>query len=76
VGERGEYGPGGVGAVVAGGEVRERLVFEIADDLLDDGVVAVLGLDARDVLVAVGEKAEVPPVGPQLGLRRRAGACA
>jgi hypothetical protein len=35
----------------------------------DDGVLAVLGLDERDVLVAVGEKAEVPPVGPQLGLR-------
>jgi hypothetical protein len=43
--------------------------------MLDDVVVAVLGLDQRDVLVAVGEKAEVPPVGPQLGLRR-AGGCA
>jgi hypothetical protein len=28
---------------VAGGEVRERLVFEVGDDLLDEGVVAVLG---------------------------------
>ena len=31
-----------------GGEVRECLVFEVGDDLLDDGVVAVLGLDERD----------------------------
>jgi hypothetical protein len=28
---------------VAGGEVCERLVFEVGDDLLDDGVIAVLG---------------------------------
>ena len=43
--ERGEHGPGAVGVEVAGGEVRQRLVFEVGDDLLDDGVVAVLGLD-------------------------------
>ena len=48
--------------------MRQRLVFEIGDDLLDDGVVAVLGLDERDVLGAVGDQGEVPPVGPQLGL--------
>ena len=48
--------------------MRQRLVFEVGDDLLDDGVVAVLGLDQGDVLGAVGEKAEVAPVGPQLGL--------
>ena len=48
--------------------MRERLVFEVGDDLFDDGVVAVLGLDEREILGAVGEEAEVPPVGPQLGL--------
>ena len=48
--------------------MRQRLVFEVGDDLLDDGVLAVFGLDHGDVLGAVGEKAEVPPVGPQLGL--------
>ena len=48
--------------------MRERLVFEVGDDLLDDRVVAVLGLDERDFFVAVGEEAEVSPVGPQLGL--------
>jgi hypothetical protein len=48
--ERGQDGPGCVGVEVAGGEVRERLVFEVGDDLLDDGVVAVLGLDDLDLV--------------------------
>ena len=51
------------------GKCCKRLVFEVGDDLLDDGVVAVLGLDERDVLGAVGDEREVPPVGEQLGLR-------
>ena len=46
----------------------KRLVFEVGDDLFDDGVVAVLGLDDRDRGGAVGEKREVPPVGEQFGL--------
>ena len=45
--EHGEHGPGGVGVELAGGEVRQCLVFEVGDHLLDDGVVAVLGLDER-----------------------------
>jgi len=45
VGEAGDHGPGGVGVEAAGGEVRERLVFEVADRELDDGVLAVLGPD-------------------------------
>ena len=69
VGEGGDHGPGGVGGVVAGGEVREGLVFEVADRLLDDGVLAVFGLDEGDRFGAVGDEREVPPVGPQLGLR-------
>ncbi len=44
------------------------LVFEIGDDLLDDGVIAMLGLDDGESLAAVGDQAEVPPVGKQLGL--------
>jgi hypothetical protein len=44
VGQAGDHGPGGVGVELAGGEVRERLVFEVADRELDDGVLAVLGL--------------------------------
>src|SRR5215203_7166310 len=35
-----DHRPGAVGAVVPGGEVRERLVFEIADDELDLRVLA------------------------------------
>jgi hypothetical protein len=37
--------PGAVGVELAGGEVRERLVFQVADRELDDGVLAVLSLD-------------------------------
>ena len=48
--------------------MRQRLVFEVGDDLFDDGVVAVLGLDDGDVVGAVGDEREVPPVGEQLGL--------
>ena len=47
--ERGDHGPGAVGVELAGGEVRERLVFEVADRVLDDGVLAVLGLDEREL---------------------------
>jgi hypothetical protein len=49
--------------------VRERLFFQISDDLLDDGVVAVFGLDELKLLSAVGEDREVSPVRPQLGPR-------
>src|ERR1700746_2113767 len=40
--ERGEHRPGAVGVELAGGEVRQRLLFEVGDHLLDDGVGAVL----------------------------------
>ena len=67
--ERGDHRPGGVGGVVARWEVREGLVFEVADGLLDDGVVAVFGLDDCERVGAVGHEREVSPVGPELGLR-------
>ena len=67
--EGGEDGPGAVGVEMAGGEVRQGLVFEVGDDLLDDGVVAVLGLDGLDRIGPVGEKREMAPVRPQRGLR-------
>ena len=66
--EAGDHGPGAVGAVVPGGEVRERLVFEVADDELDLGVLAVLGVDVVHRFGAVGDEREVAPVGEQLGL--------
>ena len=37
-----DYCPGAVGAVVPRWEVRQRLVFEVADDLFNDGVLAML----------------------------------
>jgi hypothetical protein len=42
VGQAGDDRPGGVGVEFAGGKVRERLVFEIANRQFDDGVLAML----------------------------------
>jgi hypothetical protein len=71
-----EHGAGRFGAKVPRREVRKRLVLEVCDHLLDDGVVAVLSLDQRDVVRAVGDVREVAPVGPELGPADRRGACA
>ena len=46
--------------------MRQRLVFEVADRQLDDGVVAVLCLDDLKRFGAVCQKREVAPVRPQL----------
>jgi hypothetical protein len=52
------------------GRCGQCLFLEIDDDdLLNYCVVTMLGLYDRAVLRAVGEKREVTPVGPQLGLR-------
>jgi len=48
--------------------VRQGLVFEVGDDLLDDGVAAVFGLDELKFVGAVGDEREVPPIGEQLRL--------
>jgi hypothetical protein len=40
--DAGDHRPGAVRVEFAGREVRERLVFEVADRELDDGVLAVL----------------------------------
>jgi hypothetical protein len=40
--EAGDDGEGGVGVEASGGEVRQRLVLEVADGRLDHGVLAVL----------------------------------
>jgi hypothetical protein len=69
----GDHRPGAVGVKVPGREVRQGLVFEVADDELDDGVLAMLGLDDRDRFGAVGRPREVPSVRKQLGLGRRGG---
>ena len=65
----GQHCPGGVGVNSAGREVRQRLIFEVADRELDHGVLAVLGLDDPEWVGAVGHEREVPPVRQQLGLR-------
>ncbi len=46
----------------------ERLVFEVADRELDLGVLAMLSVNGVQVLAAVGQEREVPPVGEELGL--------
>ena len=66
--QRSEHDPCAVGVELPGREVRQGLVFEVGDHLLDDGVLAVLGFDHGDLLAAVGDEREVPPVGPQLSL--------
>src|SRR4051812_31299376 len=53
---------------VAGGEVGEGLVFEVTDDELDDGVLAVLGFDDRERFGSVGREREVLPAGQQFAL--------
>src|SRR3954469_497254 len=68
VGDAGDYRPGGVGVELAGGKVRERLVFEVADAELDDGVLAVLGFDDSERLGAVGGERKQLPGGQQLAL--------
>src|SRR5580658_6778471 len=68
VGEGGEHGPGAVCVELSRREVRQRLILEVGDHLLDDGVLAVLALDQGDLLFAVGDEREVPPVGPELRL--------
>ena len=57
--ERGDHRPGAVGVEVAGREVRQRLVFEIADAQLDDGVLAMLGLDDLKRVGAIGQERRV-----------------
>ena len=69
--ERTEHRPGAVGVELPGWEVHKRLVFQIGDDLFDDGVITMLGLDDHDVLGAVGDEREVTPIGPQPRLRAK-----
>lgn len=47
--------PGGVGGEVAGGQVGQGPVEQVGEDLLDDGVTAVLRLGLAQLEGAVGE---------------------
>jgi hypothetical protein len=62
--ERAEHGPGAVGVELAGRKMHKRLVLQVGNHLLNYGVIAMLSLDQRDVLGAVGDEREVTPVGP------------
>ena len=48
--------------------VEPRALFEVTDRELDQGVAAMLGLDERQLFVAVGDEGVVAPVGKQGGL--------
>lgn len=47
VGDRGADQPGGVRGEHPRGQVRERGVLQVGDDLLDNGVIAVGGLNGE-----------------------------
>jgi hypothetical protein len=66
--ERGGHCPGRVGEEFAGREVRQGLVFEVADRELHDRVLAMLCFDDLDRVGPVGQERLVAPVGPELGL--------
>jgi hypothetical protein len=51
--------------------VREGSVAEVGEELLDDGVAAVLLLGLDELVRAVGEDGVVAPGGEQLALSRR-----
>src|SRR5207344_2267981 len=68
VGDPGAGQPGGVRREVTGGQVRERAVDEVGDELFDDGVVVVVGLGGEHRQRAVGEDGVVAPGGQQLAL--------
>jgi hypothetical protein len=53
----GDGQPGGVGAELAGRQVRQRAVVQVGEELLDDGVAAVLLLGLDQLVRAVGETA-------------------
>jgi hypothetical protein len=53
---------------LAGGEVREGLVLEVADHELDRGVVAMIDIGHEHRHGAVPRKRVVAPVGEQFGL--------
>ena len=69
MGEAADEQPGCVGEEAAGGSVVEAgALFQVADRKLDLGVAAMIGLDKRERLGAVGDEGVVTPVGKQLGL--------
>ena len=59
--------PGGVGSGAARGEMVEpRAVLEVADDVLDLGVAAMVGLEVQGVAVPVRDAGVIAVVGKQV----------
>ena len=48
--------------------MRHSLVLQVAACQLDDGVLAMLGLDGLQWVGSIGDEREVAPVRPELGL--------
>jgi hypothetical protein len=66
-------GQGGVGVERGGGQVGQRSVDEVGEDLLDDGVPAMLGFGLHERERAIGEHRVIPIRGEQLALALRGG---
>ena len=68
--DRGEDQPRGVRGEPPGGQMRERAVLQVGDDLLDDGVPAVRGLGVEHRQRRVSEHGVVAPLcgGPRYGV--------
>lgn len=61
-----QHEPGAVGVEPAGGQVRERPVLKVGDDLLDDRVAAVIGFGLDQCQGRGGEYRVVAPCREQL----------
>ena len=68
VADGGQGQPGGIGREVPRRQVRERPGAQVCEDLLDDGVVAVLRFGLDHLERRVGEQGVVAPDGKQLVL--------
>ena len=66
--DRGQHQPGGVGRELPGGQMRQRAVLQIGDDLLDDRVPPVIGLGLEHRQRRIGEHGVMPPDREQLTL--------
>ncbi len=62
--------PGGVGGELPRRQVRERAVVQVGQELLDDGVAAVLLFGLDELERGAGEDGVVAPGGEQLALAR------
>ncbi len=73
MGGNGQLEPGGVGVELAGGQVGQRSVDQVGEDLLDHGVPAMVGLGLGELEWAVGEHRVIPVGGKQLALALHGG---